>query len=105
MSNRRFDLVLFAVLLLVVGFGYLAASRGTGETENLRVPDFSLPPINFELPLELPFAFVEFARPEQPKLVLSENMESVMVEVRSALLVSSEPVEIPQDAQLAGVLE
>jgi len=105
MSNRRFDLVLFTVLLLVVGFGYLVANRAPEETEVVILPDFSLPTIDLEIPFELPYAFVKFARPEPPKLELSENMESVMVEVRSALLESSEPIEIREDAQLAAILE
>lgn len=105
MSNRRTDLIYFVVFLLVVGFGYLAANRGDDDTEVVTIPDFSLPTLDLEVPFELPYSFVKFARPEPPKLRLSENMESVMVEVRSALLESSEPIEIRQEPQLAAVAD
>jgi len=106
MSNRRVDLVYFSVFLLVVGLGYLIANRTVDEGEAVALPDFSLPTIDLVVPFELPYAFVSFTRPESPQLVLSENMESVMVEVRSALLESSELVEVRQEApKLAAIDE
>jgi hypothetical protein len=103
MSNRRVDLVYFAVFLLVVGLGYLVANEQSEEGEAVALPDFTLPTIDLEIPFELPYAFVKFARPEPPKLDLSENMESVIVEVRSALLESSEPREIRSEARIAAL--
>ena len=105
MSNRRVDLVYFAVFLLVIGLGYLFANQQSGEVEEIALPDFSLPTIDLEVPFELPYAFVKFARPEPPRLVLSENMESVMVEVRSALLESSEPIEVEAEPHLAAIVD
>jgi hypothetical protein len=69
------------------------------------VPDFSLPSVEIEAPFELPYTFVRFARPEAPRLRLSESMASVMVEVRAALLESSEPIEVRDDTRLANRLE
>lgn len=105
MSNRRMDLVYFVVFLVVVGAGYLIANHESEDTEVVTLPDFSLPTIDLEMPFELPYAFIEFARPEPPKLVLSENMESVMVEVRTSLLESAELVEVKPEARLAAILE
>lgn len=101
MSSRRFDLIYFAAFLLVVGLGYAIASREQEGTEPVTVPDFSLPSIELEAPFDPPHPFVRFDRPEPPRLLLSENMASVLVEVRDALLESSEPVEIREDARLA----
>ena len=108
MSNRRFDLIYFAALLLVLGIGYWVASQDgqdDADVELASVPDFSLPAIEVEAPSEFPYTFVRFARPEAPRLRLSESMASVMVEVRAALLESSEPIEIRDDTRLARRLE
>ncbi len=105
MSNRRFDVIYFAVFLLVVGLGYWAATRDDEEVDVASLPDFSLPSIEIEAPSELPYTFVRFARPEAPRLRLSENMASVIVEVRTALLESSAPVEVRVEPRLANRLE
>jgi hypothetical protein len=99
------DLIYFMLLLLVVVVGYLAANQESDEAEVVMLPDFSLPVMDLEIPFEFPYDFVKYARPTPPKLVLSENMESVMIEVRSALLKSSEPVEIRPEAQFAAIAE
>jgi len=105
MSNRRIDLIYFLALVLVVGVGYVATNHAPEETEAVVLPDFSLPVIEFEIPFELPYRFAQYARPASPKLALSQNMESVMIEVRSALLESSEPVEVIEEPQFAAILE
>ncbi|GEM_PF-3536841 len=105
MSNRRMDLIYFMLLLFVVVVGYLAANQELDEGEVVMLPDFSLPVMDLEIPFEFHYDFGQYARPAPPKLVLSENMESVMIEVRSALLESSEPVEIRPEAQFAAIVE
>ncbi len=105
MTNHRMDLTYFTVLLLVAGVGYLVANRESEESEAIVVPDFSLPSIDLEIPFALPHAFVRFARPDPPRLELSENMESVRVEVRSVLLESSEPIQLREEVRLAAVVE
>jgi len=105
MSNRRFDLIYFAVFLLVLGLGYWVASQDEEDAEVAFVPDFSLPSIEIEAPFEFPYTFVRFARPEAPRLRLSESMASVIVEVRKALLESSAPVEVRDDTRLVTRLE
>jgi hypothetical protein len=95
MSNRRFDLIYFLAFLLVVGGGILAARMDDDGSESVAVlPDFSLPSIELEANFDLPYQFVRFVRPAAPKLVLSTNVESAIVEVRTALLESSELVEV-----------
>ncbi len=99
------DLVYFSILLLVAGASHLLSEQRVEETGVMTLPDFSLQAIEFEISFDLPDHFVKFARPKAPKLALSENMESVMVEVRSALLVTSEPIEMRDEPQIAAVLE
>ena len=105
MSNRRFDLIYFAVFLLVIGLGYWVATQDEEDVDIASVPDFSLPSIEIEAPFEFPYSFVRFARPEAPRLRLSESMASAIVEVRTALLDSSAPVEVRDDTRLATRLE
>lgn len=106
MSNRRFDLIYFAVFLLIIGLGYWVATQDEQDVDDIAsIPDFHLPSIEIEAPFEFPYAFVRLARPEAPRLRLSENMASAMVEVRTALLESSAPVEVRDDTRLATRLE
>lgn len=102
MTNRRFDLIYILAFLLVLGLGYLAAERDDADDgPEMVLPEFALPSIDLEAPFDLPYVFVRYARPEPPRLVLAESMESAMVEVRTALLESSAPIEVRDDTQLA----
>lgn len=103
MSNHRIDLIYFVVFLLVLGGGFLAArfddvlyGSEASDGEFAALPDFSLPSIEFEVPFELPYRFVRFARPEPPALVLADNVEGAIVEVRSALLESAALVAVEE---------
>ena len=60
-------------------------------------PDYSPAPLVFDIPFEpfeLPFHLVKFESAMPPTLALSSNMESALVEVRTALLESSTLVEV-----------
>jgi len=97
MTNRRIDAIYFAVIIAVAAIGYVAASQFSDEGELPSLPDYSLPPLVFDVPFEpfeLPFQFVKFERAQAPTLALSSNMESALVEVRAALLESSAIVDV-----------
>ncbi len=101
-TSPRIDAIYFLAFAAVVFFAIWLSSRSGDEIDSASLPDFSLPGVtldaDWELPLDLSgrFAapFIRFGRPATPQLELSENMESVMVEVREALLESSAPVEV-----------
>jgi len=106
MTNRRVDAIYFVLFIAVVAIGYVAANLSEdGEVSSL--PDYSPPPIVFDIPFEpfeLPFHFVKFKSAMPPTLALSSNMESALVEVRAALLESSTLVEVrPAPNMLASV--
>ena len=103
-SNRRMDAIYFLAFLGVVLVGVFMAARPSDEVANTALPDFSLPGIELPVPFELPYGFVRFTRGEAPKLKLSENTESVIVEVREALLESAAPVAVGVETEhLAGL--
>lgn len=107
MTNRRVDAIYFVLILVVAAVGYVAASQFPDDGEMSALPDYSPPPLTFEVPFEpfeLPFHFVKFESAMPPTLALSSNMESALVEVRSALLESSTIVEVrPEPGLLASV--
>ena len=108
MASRRVDGFYFLLLLAVSVIGYYAANRLSDPSEEgvaLALPDFSLPPLVLEVPFELPYTVVKFERLAAPTLEFSGNMESVLGEVRSALLESSKLVEIRPMHQLVAAIE
>lgn len=94
MSNRRVDAIYFLLLLAVSVAGYYLANRPAEERASLELPDFSLPPLVLEVPFDLPYTIVNFESLAAPRLRLSDDMESVLGEVRTALLKSSKLVEV-----------
>ncbi|MBW2496684.1 MAG: hypothetical protein JRF61_05370 [Deltaproteobacteria bacterium] len=100
MAKGRVESILFVLLLAVPLLAYLFVSNRTvGETpRDLVIPDFGA---EFELPsVALPeplFVFRRVARSESPRVgrpVVSDEMESALVKVRTQLLASSIPTEV-----------
>jgi hypothetical protein len=100
MANRRVESILFALLLAVPLLAYLFVSnRPAGETpRDLVIPDFGaefeLPPVALPEPF---FVFRGISRDPSPRLgrpVVSDEMESALVKVRTELLASSIPTEV-----------
>ena len=83
----------------------MPANHSADEEVAGTVPDFELPELAFEVPFEMPYSMVRFERRAAPVLALSGDVESALVEVRSALLRSSKQVEILPEEQLAGLVE
>ena len=65
------------------------ASQPEEETPSLPLPDFSLPLLEFDVAIELPYQFTPLDRPEAPRLALGRNTEGVIAAVRRRLLESS----------------
>ena len=107
MTNRRVDAIYFILLVVVAGVGYVAANRPVDDVDAMELPDFSLPSLTFTMPanaFELPFHIVKFETAMPTSLALSSNMETALVEVRSALLESSTLVEVrPAQEMLASI--
>lgn len=115
MMNGRTDAIYLALLLAVFAFAYSmstsmsTSNRPAEEIDGARrlALEAPAPAVDLEIELDFPFPY-EYARlqrPSAPKLRLSENMESVLVEVRSALLESATPIEEQRGEELAAVLE
>jgi hypothetical protein len=111
MPNRRADALYFVLLLTVFVIGYYAANRSSdefGEFEegtSLELPNFNPPQLVFEIPFEFPYVIPQFESRVAPTLQLSNDMESALGEVRSALLESSTIVEVRSTGQLVAANE
>jgi hypothetical protein len=105
MTNRRVDAIYFALLLAVSLIGYLVANRSPEEGGTLDMPVFEPPELVLETSFAFPYSVVRFKSRKPPTLDLSDNMESVLVEIRSALLEESTAVEIRPTEQLAAIIE
>ena len=106
MTNRRVDALYFLLIVVVGTIGFVAANRPVEQVEGLALPDFS--PLRFDIPFEpfeLPFPIVSFENPITRRLALSSNMESTLVEVRTALLESSKPVEVRPPARMLAAID
>ncbi len=93
MSNRRLDAAYLMLILLVSSIGYYASNRSSDEGKAFYLAPYSISPLSFEIPFDFPYALIEFEHLVSPTLNLSEDMESALNEVRSALLRSSTLVE------------
>jgi hypothetical protein len=105
MTNRRVDAIYFALLLVVSLLGYFMANLSSEEAGTLDMPVFELPELVLETPFAFPYSVVRFKSRKPPTLDLSDNMESVLAEIRSALLEDSASVEIRLTEQLAAIIE
>jgi len=109
--NRRMDAIYFGLRLAVFAFAYVLANRPTDrpreEVEGVGPLVLEAPAVDLgiELDFEFPYDYARLQRPAPPKLRLSENMESILVEVRSALLESARPIAAQPSEELAAVLE
>ena len=108
MTNRRLDAIYFVLIVTVAGLGYFGSRVFSDSDKVLDVPSYSPTPIIFDVPFEpfeLPFNFVKFKSAVPPKLALSNDMASVLVEVRSALLKSSTVVEVRGSSSMLAAVE
>lgn len=105
MSNRRMDAIYFGVLLSVFAVAFFVANRPMEEEATLEIPDFSLPRLSFEIPVDFPYTPVEFESRVAPTLDLSHGMESALDEVRWALLKSSALHEVEVREEWVAALE
>jgi len=105
MTHRHVDLLYFALFLAVFVFGVLAATREPDDLASVELPALDPPELEIEAPFVFPYTYVKFKRPAAPRLNLAVSMESVLVQVRSALLETSAPVEVGASEQLAAVLD
>jgi hypothetical protein len=108
MSNRRVDAIYFVLLLAVFAIGYYAANRSSDPSEvgaTLDLRDFNPPPLVLEVPYDFPVAVVKFESLVAPTLDLSDDMESVLSEIRSALLKTSTLVEVRSMERLVAAAE
>jgi len=107
MTNRRMDALYLALFVAVSAVGYFVANRAPEEVGSIDLSSFEPPDLELEVPFEFPYTIMRFKEREAPKLRLSGNMESVLVEVRSALLESSTTenveVEVQRTEQLAAL--
>jgi hypothetical protein len=105
MLNRRVDAVYFVILVAALAIGYYASNRSVDEGSIPDLPDFDPPQLTLEVPFDFPYSIPSFKTRVVPALRISDNVESVLVEVRSSLLASSTPVEARATENLAAVLE
>jgi hypothetical protein len=103
MANRRGDAIYLGLLIVVSAIGFLASRLWPHEAKVRELPDFSPPPLEIELAIELPFEITRFEIREPPTLMLSDKMPTALSQVRSALLESSKPVEIRPIRSLASL--
>jgi hypothetical protein len=98
MPNRRVDAIYFTILLAAALIGFYASVQGFSqapeEANSVDLPDFETPELMLEVPFDFPYAVPAFANRKAPLLRISDNVESVLVEVRSVLLASAKPVEV-----------
>lgn len=107
-SGRRDN----AIYLLFLASACLIGAVASWVTDR---PDASQTPIDLAMPappdleLEAPFDFpypqIEFKSRRAPRLAFSDNVEAVLVEVRSALLSSAAPVAVGRTEELAATVE
>jgi len=108
MSNRRADAIYLVLLLGVFVIGYYASNRPADEFYEgtmLELPDFKPPELVFEIPFDFPYAIPNFESRVAPKMQLSNDMESALGEVRSALLESSAIIEVESNDHLVAANE
>jgi len=111
MSNRRADAIYFVLLLGVFVIGYYASNRPAdkvGDVDDgatLELPDFKPPQLVFEIPFDFPYAIPDFESRVAPTMQLSNDMESALGEVRSALLESSTIIEVGSNDHLVAANE
>ncbi len=97
MTNRRVDALYFLLIVVIGTIGFVAANHPVEQVEGLALPDFS--PLRFDIPFE------PFENPIPRRLALSSNMESALVEVRTALLESLKPVEVRPPARMLAAID
>ena len=105
MTNRRVDAIYFVLLLAVCMIGYYLANPSAHEGGTLDMPTLEPPELVLEASFAFPYSVVKFKKRTPPTLDLSDNMESVLVEIRSALLENSASVEVRPIEQLAAITE
>jgi hypothetical protein len=105
MTNRRVDAIYFVLLLAVSMVGYHLANRPSREGGTLEMPVLEPPELVLEDSFAFPYSVVKFKKRTPPTLALSDNLESVLVEIRSALLENSASVDVRPIEQLAAITE
>jgi len=110
MTSRRDNAVYFVLLLLAGLIGYFASHRPAKELAAIDPSTFGLPAfdpgeLEIEAPFEFPYPTLKFKSRTAPKLAISGDVESVLVENRAVLLVSSTPVEVRRSEESALVVD
>jgi hypothetical protein len=105
MTSRRVDAVYFALVLIVPVIGYYAANRWSDDRDTGPPMDFSRPGTTLEEPFVFPNFAPKYELPTVLKAHFADDMESALVQMRSALLASSTRIRIRPPERLAWVLE
>lgn len=108
MSTRRDSTVYFGILLVACAMGYVAANRSVDVDPGDTIPDFAgfgEPLLVLEPPIEFPFPMLKFETRIAPTLVISDDVESTLLEVRTALLTSAIPIDVSRIEELAAVTD
>ena len=108
MTSRRDSAVYFVVLLVAGLIGYFASHRPAEELaavdpSTFEFSTFEPGELELEAPFEFPYPMLKFKSRTAPKLAISGDVESVLAENRSVLLVSSTPVEVRRSEELAAL--
>ena len=104
--GRRLSESLFLPVVLVVMAGSAwYASREPEETGPISLPDFSLPGLELDVAIELPYRFAPLRRREAPRLEIGRDTEGVIAAVRRGLLESSAREKADVEAPPASLAE
>lgn len=88
-ARRLAESLFLPVVLAVMAGSAWYASREPEDTGPISLPDFSLPGLELDVAIELPYRFAALRRREAPRLEIGRDTEGVIAAVRRGLLESS----------------